>query len=87
VTSSPHYPRSNGKAESAVKTCKNLLRKADLAKTDVYLSLLDHQNTPIEVTGLSQAQCLFGRRTRTHLPVSSKLLVPNTPANVQPKFC
>ena len=42
MTSSPHYAKSNGKDESAVKTCKSLLRKADLAKTDVYLSLLDH---------------------------------------------
>ena len=86
VTSSPYYPKSNGKAESAVKTCKNLLRKVDLAKTDVYLSLLDHRNTPTESTGLSPAQRLFGRRARTLLPVSTKLLVPDTPANVNTKL-
>ena len=43
MTSSPHYPKGNGKAESAVKTCKMLLKKAY-----VYLTLLDHCNTPTE---------------------------------------
>ena len=28
VTSSPHYPLSNGKVENAVKTCKMLMKKA-----------------------------------------------------------
>ena len=28
VTSSPRYPRSNGKAESAVKVAKNVFKKA-----------------------------------------------------------
>jgi len=86
LTSSPYYPKSNGKAESAVKTCKSLLRKADLAKSDVYLILLDHRNTPTESTGLSPAQRLFGRKTKTLLPVSTKLLVPSTPANVKTKL-
>ena len=76
VTSSPRYPQSNGKAESAVKTCKMLLKKANLAKTDVYLALLDHRNTPTEQTNLSPAQRLFSRRTRTLLPMSTKLLKP-----------
>ena len=83
VTSSPHYPRSNGKAESAVKTCKTLLKKASLAKTDVYLSLLDHHNIPTEQTGYSPAQRLFGRRTRTLLPIPTKLLDPSTPVNIK----
>ena len=77
VTSSPRYPQSNGKAESAVKTCKMLLKKADLAKTDVYLALLDHRNTPTEQTNLSPVQRLFSRRTRTLLPMSTKLLKPD----------
>ena len=43
---SPKHPQSNGKAESVVKTCKTMLKKAQLAKTNVYLALLDHRNTP-----------------------------------------
>ena len=85
-SSSPHYPKSNGKAESAVKTCKNLLKKADLAKIDVYLSLLDHRNTSTEQTGLSPAQRSVGRRTRTLLPLASKLLEPVTSTNVRTKL-
>ena len=85
-TSSPRYPKSNGKAESVVKTCKNLRKKVDLAKTDVYLSLLDRRNTPTEQTGWSPAQRLFGRRTQTLFPLSSKLLEPVTPTNIKTKL-
>ena len=86
ITSSPRYPQSNGKAESAVKTCKTLLKKAELARTDVYLSLLDHRNTPTEQTGLSPAQRLFCRRTRTLLPMSTKLLQPETQPAIKDKL-
>ena len=86
VTSSPHYPKSNGKAESTVKTCKNLLKTADLAKADIYLSLLNHCNTSTEQTGLSPAQRSVGRRTRTLLPLASKLLEPVTSTNVRTKL-
>ena len=82
VTSSLRYPQSNGKAESAVKTCKMLLKRADLAKTDIYLALLDHRNTPTEQTNLSPVQRLFSRRTRTLLPMSTKLLKPDHYAGV-----
>jgi len=47
-------------AESAVKTCKALLKKAQLARSDINLALLNHRNTPTEPTNLSPAQRLFG---------------------------
>ena len=56
VTSSPRYPRSNSKAEGAVKTCKMLLKKAELAKANIYLALLDHRNTLTEQADLSPVQ-------------------------------
>jgi len=68
VTSSPHYPKSNGKSESAVKTCKRLMKKALAGKCDFYKALLDWRNTPTADTMLSPVQRLFGRRTRTTLP-------------------
>ena len=54
--------------------------------TDVYLALLDHYNTPIEQTYSSPAQRLFGHRTRTLLPVLSKLLKPQIQSNVVTKL-
>lgn len=75
VTSSPRYAQANGKAENAVKTVKNLMRKATVAHTDVYLALLDWRNTPSEnFGGLSPAQRLIGRRVRTLFPVHHQLL-------------
>jgi len=74
VTSSLRYPQSNGKAESAVKTCKTLVRKSLAAKADFFLTLLDWRNTPTETCGRSPAQMLYGRRIRTLLPTVEKLL-------------
>ena len=74
IMSSPRYPRSNGRAENAVKTCKRILKRAIADNRDPYLALLDWRNAPSEKLGLSPAQLLFGRRTRTLLPMTSQLL-------------
>lgn len=68
VTSSPLYPQSNGKAESSVKRCKTLMKKAADAGNDPYLALLEFRNTPSESTGTSPSEKMFGRRQRTLLP-------------------
>ena len=73
-TSSPHHPQSNGKAENAVKICKNLLKKARADNRDPLLALLDWRNTSTEGLGTSPVQHLMGRRTRTLLPTHPKLL-------------
>ena len=49
VTSSPHHHQSNGKAEAAVKTTKNLLKKAQ----PLWISLMNQRNTPTQLIGLS----------------------------------
>lgn len=74
ITSSPRYPVSNGKVENAVRTAKRLMTKALEDKQDPFLALLEFRNTPSESLNLSPAQIMFGRRTRTTLPVASHLL-------------
>ncbi|CAB4037973.1 Retrovirus-related Pol poly from transposon [Paramuricea clavata] len=73
-TSSPDYPQSNGKSENAVKTAKRIMEKALAVGADPYLGFLDFRNTPTEGLDTSLVQRLFGRRTKTLLPTSSRLL-------------
>ena len=84
--SSPTYPQSNGRAENAVKTAKQLLKEAISSGNDFYLSLLDWRNTPTEGLDSSPAQRIFGRRTHTSLPTTSNLLKPKTPNHVREKI-
>ena len=71
ITSSPIYPQSNGEAERAVQTAKNLMKKsADPAK-----AVLEYQATPLW-HGKSPAELLFGRRLRTDLPAIPESLIP-----------
>ena len=83
VTSSPEYPQSNGKVENAVKTSKNLMKKAATTNSDFQLALLDWRNTPTEGMQSSPAQRMFGRRTRTLLPTSRELLEPQLVRDVR----
>ena len=78
-TSSPGYPRSNGKAEAAVKAAKYMMRKAIKDNQDQYLALLELRNTPIQSYGQSPVQLFFQRRTRTLIPTTKKMLEPKIP--------
>ena len=82
TTSSPYYSRCNGKAEAAVKIAKTLLRKVKRSKLDFYEALLDWRNTPTEGVNASPSQRVFSRRTKTKLPTTEKLLVPNVSTQV-----
>ena len=84
LTSSPYHPKGNGKAESAVKTAKRLLKKCRDAGQSFEMALLDHHNTPTPATGLSPVQLMMSRRTKTLLPTSNNLLFPS-PSNVHYK--
>nr|XP_034334879.1 uncharacterized protein K02A2.6-like [Crassostrea gigas] len=76
VTSLPNYAQSNGKAENAVKVIKRLINKSVADQKDPYLALLDLRNTPSQDIGYSAVQRIFGRRTKTLLPVSEDMLKP-----------
>ena len=76
TTSSPYHHQSNGKAESAVKQAKRLLRTCDTSGNDVYLALLAVRNTPQTTHNTSPAQRMLNRRTKTPLPIGEQLLQP-----------
>ena len=75
TTSSPHYPQSNGLAESAVKIVKNIMHKTKHSGQDLYKALQIYRSSPLEC-GKSPAELLFSRRLRSNLPIADSLLRP-----------
>ena len=63
TTSSPHYPQSNGAAESGVKIAKKIVSQAD-----PQAALLSYHSTKMAATGISPAEALYGRLPRTKVP-------------------
>ena len=74
VTSSPYFPQSNGEAERAVCTVKDLLKKSN----DPYLALLAYRTTPLEV-GYSPSELLMSRTLRSTVPTTRTRRAPQTP--------
>jgi len=74
-TCSPYHKEGNGKAESAVKIAKSLIKKAMESRTDLELVLLNWRNTPNKM-GSSPSQRLYSRRTRCQVPCAPELLLP-----------
>ena len=62
------------KPKTAVKIVKRLIMKSVADHRDPYLALLELRNTPSQDIGYSIAKRIFGRRTKTLLPVSENLL-------------
>ena len=82
VTSSPHYPRSNGFIESQVKSVKAALLKAKTTHRDPDMALLCLRTTPIDHKLPSPAELLLGRVIQDNLPrkitrdASSEVVTP-----------
>ena len=74
VTSSPYYSQGNGKAESAVKVAKNILKKS--GQEDPYLALLAYRNTPQQGYTYSPAERLMSRKLKDIIPAIPTLLQP-----------
>ena len=86
MTSSPYHSQGNGKAESAVKIAKRMIKKIEETKSDIHLALLDWRNTPTVGMDSSPVQRLMARRTRTLIPTAGKLLQPQVCQDVTEKL-
>ena len=71
VTSSPHYPQSNGLIERNVQTVKHTLKKVG-PRSDVQTALLVLRATPIDSHLPSPAELLYGRRLVSNLPIATR---------------
>ena len=71
ITSSPHYPQSNGLTEKYVQIVKNLFYKAKEEGKDLYYSLMVYCNTPLSSKLQSPMQILTSRSARSDLPMSN----------------
>ena len=70
ITSSPHYPQSNGLAEKYVQIVKNLFIKVHEEGNNYQKALMIYQNIPLDDSLLSPMQILQGRAARSDLPMS-----------------
>ena len=71
ITSSPHYPQSNGLVEKFVQTVKNLFYKAREEGTDLYKALMIYCNMVLRSNLQSPMQILQNRVARSQLPMSN----------------
>ena len=71
ITSSLHYPQSNGLAEKFVQIVKNLFCKAKEEGADINKYLMIYHNTPLASTSKSPMQMLQQRSARPQLPMSN----------------
>ena len=68
ITSSPHYPQSNGFAEALVGIAKKLMEKSVKEGKPWNYGLLQYRTTPISSTLPSPLEMLTGRRPCSTLP-------------------
>ena len=68
ITSSPHYPQSNGFAEALVGIAKKLMEKSVKEGKPWNYGLLQYRTTPISSTLPSPLEMLTGRRPHSTLP-------------------
>ena len=75
--SSSYYPKSNGRAEAAVKTMKRLIMEntgkgGNIDSDKIAVALLQYRNPPLKGANKSPAQLLLGRKLRDSIPQSPK---------------
>ena len=84
MTSNLNFPQSNSHVEKAVGILCRIMQKAIKSNTDLYLGVLEYQNTPIDgITSL--AQLLMSGSIRSILPYMLQQLQPKILQKT--KFC
>ena len=85
ITSSPHYPQSNGLAEKYLQIVKSLFYKAKEEVKDFYKCLMIYCNTPLTGSMQSPMKIIQGRNARSDLPISNaaRKLLGNQPEIVR----
>ena len=83
ITPSPHHHQSNGRAESAVKLMKGILKKTTKEGTDMWKAILEWRNATTPGMRSSPAQRLLSRRTRSMLPCKATDYTPQVQMDVK----
>ena len=73
LTSSPHFPQSNGFIERLVGTVKSVLKKCQATRHDPQLAFLFLRSTPVDNHLPSPAEILYERPIRSTLPFVCRL--------------
>ena len=71
ITSSTHYPQSNGLAEKYVQIIKCFFYKEKEEGKDLFKCLMIYHNTPLSGSLQSPMQILQSRSARSDLPMSN----------------
>ena len=71
ITSSPHYPQSNGLAGKYVQLVENLFYKDKEEGKDLFKCLMVNHNTPLSNSLQSPMQILSSRSARSDIPMSN----------------
>ena len=79
-TSSPHYPQSNGFAESFVKIIKHMLQHAKHSGTNPRIALQNLKATPVNAKVPLPYQMLYNCKIHTTIP-SRIILLTQKPSN------
>ena len=91
ITSSYHYPQSNGLVEKFVGIIKNLFHTAKEEGQSPYTALMVYRNTPLNGSLQSSMQILQCRQAHTDLPLSHtakvKMGINHTPRPTAEILC
>ena len=77
ITSSPHYPQSNGFIERMIRTVKLIFDKTKDTGSDPHLALLAYRSTPQDSNTASPGELMFNRPLRTTLVQKPQVYHPS----------